>query len=179
LKRSREISLRSKGEAREKQGPSYGFGELHALPHVLATAVLHAISHTPTPDNVSIGASFTYYLQKLMHEAFIDCDAGTVCDKTLLDTTYLNMLEEARENTSKLLGALTEHQKNALYAIAREGKAERVLSAAFIKRHALVSTSSMQSAIKKLIEMELISTHNSTYSLTDIMMRLYITEGMD
>ena len=121
----------------------------------------------------------TYYLQKMMHEAFIDCDAGTVCDKTLLDKTYANMLEEARENTSKLLGTLTEHQKNALYAIAREGKAERVLSAAFIKRHALVSTSSMQSAIKKLIEMELISTHNSTYSVSDIMMRLYITEGMD
>ena len=89
------------------------------------------------------------------------------------------MLEEARENTSKLLGTLTEHQKNALYAIAREGIAERVLSAAFIMRHALVSTSSMQSAIKKLIEMELISTHNSTYSVSDIMMRLYITEGMD
>ena len=121
----------------------------------------------------------TYYLQKLMHEAFIDCDAGAVCDKTLLDKTYIRMLEEARESASKLLGTLTEHQKSALYAIAREGKAERVLSAAFIKRHALVSTSSMQSAIKKLIEMELISMRNNTYSLTDIMMRLYITEGMD
>ena len=121
----------------------------------------------------------TYCLQKLMHEAFIDCGTGITCDRTLLDRTFANMLEEARENTSKLLGALTEHQKNALYAIAREGKAERVLSAAFIKRHALVSTSSMQSAIKKLIEMELISTHNNTYSLTDIMMRQYITEGMD
>ena len=121
----------------------------------------------------------TYYLQKMMHEAFIDCDEGAVCDKVLLDKTYIRMLEEARESASKLLGTLTEHQKNALYAIAREGKAERVLSAAFIKRHALVSTSSMQSAIKKLLEMELISAHNSIYSLTDVMMRLYITEGMD
>lgn len=121
----------------------------------------------------------TYYLQKLMHEAFIDCDAGAVCDRALLDNTYIRMLEEARESASKLLGTLTEHQKSALYAIAREGKAERVLSAAFIKRHALVSASSMQSAIKKLIEMELISMHNNTYSLTDIMMCLYITEGMD
>lgn len=114
-----------------------------------------------------------------MHEAFIDCEAGAVCDKTLLDKTYIRMLEEVHKSTSKLLGTLTEHQKNALCTIAREGKAERVLSADFIKRHALVSTSSMQSAIKKLIEMELISTHNNTYSLTDIMMCLYITEGMD
>lgn len=121
----------------------------------------------------------TYCLQKLMHEAFIDCGTGTTCDMTLLDRTFANMLEEARENISKLLGTLTEQQKNALYAIAREGKAERVLSAAFIKKHALVSSSSMQSAIKKLTEMELISVNGNAYSVSDIMIRLYITENLD
>ena len=89
------------------------------------------------------------------------------------------MLEEAHENISKLLGTLTEQQKNALYAIAREGRAERVLSAAFIKKHALVSSSSMQAAIRKLIELELIAVNGNTYCVSDIMMRLYITESMD
>lgn len=121
----------------------------------------------------------TYCLQKLMHEAFIDCGTGITCDRTLLDRTFANMLEEARENISKLLGTLTEQQKNALYAIAREGKAERVLSAAFIKRHALVSSSSMQSAIRKLTELELISVNGNTYSVSDIMIRLYITEYLN
>ena len=121
----------------------------------------------------------TYCLQKLMHEAFIDCGTGITCDRTLLDRTFANMLEEARENISKLLGTLTEQQKNALYAIAREGKAERVLSAAFIKRHALVSSSSMQSAIRKLTELELISVNGNTYSVSDIMIRLYITENLN
>lgn len=121
----------------------------------------------------------TYCLQKMMHEAFIDCESGSVCDRMLLDHTFTNMLEEAHENISKLLGTLTEQQKNALYAIAREGKAERVLSAAFIKKHALVSSSSMQSAIKKLTEMELIAVNGNTYSVSDIMMRLYITNFLD
>lgn len=121
----------------------------------------------------------TYCLQKLMHEAFIDCGTGITCDRTLLDRTFANMLEEARENISKLLGTLTEQQKNALYAIAREGKAERVLSAAFIKRHALVSSSSMQSAIRKLTELELISVNGNSYSVSDIMIRLYITENLN
>ena len=121
----------------------------------------------------------TYCLQKLMHEAFIDCGTGITCDRTLLDRTFANMLEEARENISKLLGTLTEQQKNALYAIAREGKAERVLSAAFIKRHALVSSSSMQSAIRKLTELELISVNGNTYCVSDIMIRLYITENLN
>lgn len=118
-------------------------------------------------------------LAKMMHEAFIDCESGNTCDRTLLDNTFANMLEEAHENISKLLGTLTEQQKNALYAIAREGRAERVLSAAFIKRHALVSSSSMQSAIKKLTEMELIVVNGNTYSVSDIMLRLYITESLN
>ena len=121
----------------------------------------------------------TYCLQKMMHEAFIDCESGTACDRKLLDKTFTNMLEEAHENISKLLGTLTEQQKNALYAIAREGRAERVLSAAFIKKHALVSSSSMQAAIRKLIELELIAVNGNTYCVSDIMMRLYITESMD
>lgn len=84
------------------------------------------------------------------------------------------MLEEAQENISKLLGNLTEHQKSALYAIAREGKAERVLSTAFIKKHAIASTSSMQSALKKLIEMELLTVTGNVYSVSDILVQLYI-----
>ena len=114
-----------------------------------------------------------------MHEAFIDCESGSTCDRMLFDKTFANMLEEAHENISKLLGTLTEQQKNALYAIAREGRAERVLSAAFIKKHALASSSSMQSAIRKLTEMEFIAVNDNSYSVSDIMMRLYITENMD
>lgn len=118
----------------------------------------------------------TYCMQKLMHEAFIDCDAGVTCSSVLLERTYTNMLEEAHENISKLLGTLTEQQKNVLYAIAREGKAERVLSASFIKKYALVSSSSVQSALKKLTELEFITVNGNTYSVSDIMIRLYITD---
>lgn len=121
----------------------------------------------------------TYCLQKMMHEAFIDCEPGSTCDTMLLGHTFHNMLEEAHENISKLLGTLTEQQKNALYAIAREGRAERVLSAAFIKKYALASSSSMQSAVRKLTEMELIAINGNAYSVSDIVMRLYITEFLD
>ena len=116
----------------------------------------------------------TYYLQKLLHEAFIDCNSGEVCDRELLDRTLGLMLEEAQENISKLLGMLTEQQKCALYAIAIEGRAEKVLGAAFIRKHAISSTSSMQSALKKLIEMEILTVNGNTYCVSDVMMRLCI-----
>lgn len=37
----------------------------------------------------------------------------------------------------------------------------------------------MQSAIRKLTEMELIAANGNTYSVSDIMMRLYITDLLD
>lgn len=118
----------------------------------------------------------TYLLQKLMHEAFIEISAGETCDRAMLDKCYDNMLEEVAENYANVLGSLTERQKDALFAIAREGNAERVMSSSFIKRHALASASAMQSAVKKLLENELITVKGGVYSLSDILFRLYIVE---
>ena len=54
-----------------------------------------------------------------------------------------------------------------LYAIAKDGEVKRITSAAFIKRHSLPSASSVQSAIQKLLEKDLITEKNKTFSLTD------------
>lgn len=118
----------------------------------------------------------TYLLQKLMHEAFIEISAGETCDRAVLDKCYDNMLEEVAENYNNVLGSLTERQKDALFAIAREGNAERIMSGSFIKRHALASASAMQSAVKKLLESELITVKGGIYSLSDILFRLYIVD---
>lgn len=116
----------------------------------------------------------TYYLQKLMHEAFINCEEGETCGEDMLKLTLDNIIEEASEGFRKRLGALTERQKEALSAIAREGRAEKVLSVAFIKKYALASTSVMQSSLKRLLEEGLISQSGNTYYLTDVLHRLIL-----
>ena len=47
------------------------------------------------------------------------------------------------------------------------------------KRKCLRQNFPMQSAIRKLTEMEFIAVIDNSYSVSDIMMRLYITENMD
>ena len=69
---------------------------------------------------------------------------------------------------------MPERQKELLYAIAREGRAQRVMSAAFIRKHALASASSVQAALKKLIEDGLISMEDNAYFVPDIYFRLFI-----
>ena len=116
----------------------------------------------------------TYYLQKLMHEAFINCENGETCGNDMLMFTLDSIIEEASDGFRKRLGSLTERQKEALNAIAREGRAEKVLSIAFIKKYALASTSVMQSSLKRLLEEGLISQSGNTYYLTDVLHRLIL-----
>ena len=50
------------------------------------------------------------------------------------------------------LSRIPLRQKSLLYAIAADGKASQITSSSFIKRHKLASASSVQSAVKKLVE---------------------------
>ena len=52
----------------------------------------------------------------------------------------------------EILSNIPEKQKEILYVIAKDGDAEHIISAEFIKRHSLFSPGSVQSAVKKLIE---------------------------
>lgn len=116
----------------------------------------------------------TLYLQKLLHEAFIDCEKGEACSSAILSSSFDYMLEDASENYRKLLGTLSERHKETLYAIAREGKAQKIMSAAFIKKHALESSSAVQTSVKKLIDLDIITCVANTYYLSDILFRIFL-----
>lgn len=69
---------------------------------------------------------------------------------------------------------MTLRQKMLLYAIATDGKASRITSTAFVKRHKLVSTSSVQSAIKKLCDEEFVVEEMKRYRVSDRFFALWI-----
>ncbi len=74
----------------------------------------------------------------------------------------------------EVLSRLTLPQKELLYAIAKDGIAKQITSMAFVKRHNLRSASSVQSAIKKLLEYHLVSTSRGTYYIDDQLMKLWL-----
>ena len=53
-------------------------------------------------------------------------------------------------------------------------KAKQITSAAFVKKYNLRSASSVQSAIKKLLEYHLVSTSQATYYIDDQLMGLWL-----
>lgn len=116
----------------------------------------------------------TYYIQKTFNEAFADTPQGDKCTIEDIRTTIDNMIAGNATIFREILSNIPEKQKELLYAIAKEGEAERITSGDFIKRHNLASSSSVQSATKKLLEKDLITEINKTFSVTDKLFAMWI-----
>ncbi len=109
----------------------------------------------------------TYYMQKTFREAFSASVEGKTCDIALAEEIINNMMQESGHKYSETLSRLTLPQKELLYAIARDGRASRVTSAQFIKRHRLQSASSVQAAMRKLMEYGIVTTGQNQYYVED------------
>jgi Predicted ATPase (AAA+ superfamily) len=116
----------------------------------------------------------TYYIQKTFNGAFSDTQQGEECTLEMLNATINNMIESNATIFREILSNIPEKQKELLYAIARDGEVGQITSAKFIKRHNLISASSIQSAIKKLLEKDIVTEINKIYSITDKLFAMWI-----
>lgn len=116
----------------------------------------------------------TYYIQKTFNEAFSDTLEGEECTFDTLQTAIDNMIAANDTIFREILSNIPEKQKELLYAIARDGEAARITSSEFIKRHSLTSASSVQSAMKKLLEKDIITEINKVFSVTDKLFAMWI-----
>lgn len=116
----------------------------------------------------------TYYMQKTFHEAFINTSAGESCSINTLRRTINEILEEAGDGYRLILSRIPERQKELLYAIATEGKAQKIMSADFIRKYSLVSSSAIQAASRKLMELDLLTVEDNIYFIPDILFRMYL-----
>lgn len=116
----------------------------------------------------------TYYIQKTFNEAFADTPEGDECSIETLRTAINNLIAYNDTIFREILSNIPEKQKELLYAIAKDGEAERITSAEFIKCHSLTSASSVQSATNKLLEKDIITEINKVYSVTDRLFGMWI-----
>ena len=83
-------------------------------------------------------------------------------------------MEEAGDGYRQILSRIPERQKELLYAIATEGKAQKIMSASFIRKYALTSSSAVQAASRKLMELDLLTMEDSSYYIPDVLFRMYL-----
>lgn len=118
----------------------------------------------------------TYYIQKTFNESFADTLEGEECTLEIIQAAIDNMIASNDTIFREILSNIPEKQKELLYAIAKDGEAEHIMSANFIKRHSLASASSVQSAAKKLLEKDIVTEINKVFSVTDRLFAMWINK---
>ena len=137
------------------------------------TIALEAASYT-----YDMFEGHTYYVHNVLHNAFAYIDSNKLIDVDDIDKTLGDILEEKGRTFASVMNQLNYQQKETLVAIAKEGKATGVTSVAFVKKHTLKSPSSVQFAIKTLLEKQLLTYHNEgrakVYQVSDRFMEMWI-----
>lgn len=116
----------------------------------------------------------TFYIQKTFNEAFADTPQNGECTLDIIKNAIDNLIMNNETIFREILSNIPDKQKELLYAIAKDGDAVNVTSAKFIKQHSLTSASSVQSAIKKLLEKDIVTEINKVYSVTDKFFGMWI-----
>lgn len=116
----------------------------------------------------------TYFVQKTMNEAFSITMPGEECGIDTVLFSIQSILDGYAGLYKDYLSRLTLNQKTLLYAVAKDGWATQITSSAFIKRHKLNSASSVQNAVKKLKEEELIMEDGKRYRVSDRFFAMWI-----
>lgn len=108
----------------------------------------------------------TWYLQSLMNALFSLTEPGGVCEAGMIDEAIQQILDQQSFAYSALLYQLPSKQKELLIAICREGKASNLTSSRFLKKYGFTA-SSVQSAIKGLLDRDLVTNDLGVYSAYD------------
>lgn len=119
----------------------------------------------------------TWYMQMMFNRLYVQTDVGEEMSVMVADKVLHATVESNRTVYQGMVSLLSERQKEVLFAIAKAGKAFEITSTKFIKEHTLFSSSSVQSAVRQLVEKELITKEESVYSVCDRFFGLWLAES--
>jgi ATPase domain predominantly from Archaea len=146
-----------------------------------ACAHFKKADRTITPETIRIVYErfngVTWYVQKALNVLFAFTPVGATCDESMVEPAIASVVDSYRFNYQETLFRLPEKQKDLLVAIAKEGNAKFITSGEFVKRYSLTSPSSVQAAVKGLLEKDFITLFNGSYSIYDKLFEIWLRES--
>ena len=116
----------------------------------------------------------TSYMHRILNVLYSRTEKGAVCDISLVDEAIDSILRMSSDTYESLYYQMPEKQRMLFLAIAREGKAVSVTGGMFINKHKLNSASSVNSALKGLLEKDFITMDKNIYSVYDQFFTLWL-----
>ena len=117
----------------------------------------------------------TWYVQSILHGIYEH--ASSEITKSLVDEVILELIEEQAMTYQNYCAWLTENQQMLLGAIAREHLVSSPLSQQFISTHHLPATSSVKTALKALVDKQLVSKTPTGYLVSDRFFAKWLVRG--
>lgn len=119
----------------------------------------------------------TWYVQKMLNMLFSLTPEDGECTADMIREALRNILDSYKYTFQEILFRLPERQKEVLIAINKEGDARAIQSAEFIKKYSLPGSSSVQAAVKGLLEKDFITHEQGVYRIYDRFFGLWLNEN--
>jgi hypothetical protein len=109
-----------------------------------------------------------------MNELYAETPVDSICDVSMIDAAINTILASNNFTYESILFQLPAKQKELLFAVCKAGRAEQVTSTKFIKQYHLSSASSVQSALRGLVDKEFVSNDFGKYEVYDKFFALWL-----
>ena len=119
---------------------------------------------------------YTWFVQMVMNELFALTARDELCTMDKVDAALQNVILSQENSYKTLLSHLPPRQKMVLQAIAKEGVARNVTSTKFVKQYNLGSASSVQSAVRLLLQNDLITHEDGCYRVYDYFFSTWLSD---
>ena len=119
----------------------------------------------------------TWYIQLMFNELYILTGKGELCSRSQQTIALTNILQMQDFTYQEIFSRLPEKQKEVLIAIGKEQKAIGVTSGKFRKKYKLSTPSSVQSALKGLLEKNLVSQEQNQYEISDRLLGVWLQKN--
>ena len=117
----------------------------------------------------------TWYVQSVLNALFTLTKTGETCSLEMVEGAIRQVIAQQSFAYTSLLYQLPSKQKEVLMAICKEGKATSITSRPFLQRYHLTA-STVQAAVKGLLEKDFITQELSTYSIYDKFFAMWLLQ---
>ena len=114
----------------------------------------------------------TWYIQAVLNKLY-DTESS-VTESSQVDLAVRALVEENSSIYENIVATLTDNQLNLMRELAREGTVTEINGTRFVRGSGLKSSSSVNSALKSLIDKELVYHDRGEYSVYDRFMSLWL-----
>ena len=109
----------------------------------------------------------TSYMHRILNVLFSKTNKGETCDAIMVDEAIDLIIRLSSDTYESLFYQMPEKQRMLFLAIAREGKVKEITGGAFVRKHKLISSSSVNSALKGLLEKDFVIMDKNMYCVYD------------